>query len=68
MTFQLTIEGMTCSGCAARVEKAIRSLPGTSSVNIDLTNGKATVVHDGAKSTQEQIRKAITAAGYKAHL
>jgi len=64
-TTRFTVEGMTCSECAARVEKSIRALPGIASVAIDLASGLATVDYDVAKCTRDQIRQAIISAGYK---
>ena len=37
------IEGMTCASCVARVEKAIRAVPGVASANVNLATEKATV-------------------------
>ena len=64
-TARFTIEGMTCAGCAARIEKAICALPGIHLVNIDLESAKATVEHEATRTTPDQIRDAIIAAGYK---
>jgi copper chaperone CopZ len=64
-TTRLKVEGMTCSGCAARVEKAIRALPGVASADADLPASHATVVHDPSKISPDRIRQAILAAGYK---
>jgi copper chaperone CopZ len=59
------VEGMTCSGCVARVEKVIRALPGIHSVVIDLPTGRASIDYDVAKTASDQIGTAITAAGFK---
>jgi Cu+-exporting ATPase len=64
-TTRLKVEGMTCSGCVARVEKAIRALPGVYSSAVDLAAGQATVERDPAKTSAVQIKEAILAAGYK---
>jgi copper chaperone CopZ len=64
-TTHFTIDGMTCSGCVARVTKAFQRLPGVTSVNIDLPSGQASVTHDPAKSSLALFRETITAAGYK---
>ena len=64
-TAQFHIEGMSCASCVARVEKAIRQLPGIDSLTIDLASGKATIAYDVAKVSPEQIRDKVLAAGYK---
>ena len=43
MTKKLTIEGMMCSHCTGRVEKALSALEGVSSVVMDLEGKSATV-------------------------
>src|SRR5678815_3288511 len=39
----LGIEGMTCASCVARVEKALRKVPGVSAATVNLATEKATV-------------------------
>jgi P-type Cu+ transporter len=62
---QFTVQGMTCAGCAARVEKAIRALPGIASVAVNLGSGQASVEHDPVTTPPARIQQAILAAGYK---
>jgi copper chaperone CopZ len=65
-TTHLKISGMTCSHCAARVEKALKAVPGVLSATVDLQQG-ATVQHDGA--SLDQLTRAVSAAGqYRAQL
>lgn len=56
----VTIEGMMCAHCVARVEKALTALPGVKAT-VDLTSGTAVVEGD---VTDEAIRAAVTEAGY----
>ena len=56
----VTIEGMMCAHCVARVEKALTALPGVKAT-VDLTSGTAVVEGD---VTDEAIRAAVTDAGY----
>lgn len=46
MKKQITITGMTCDGCKAKVSRSIQKLEGVRSVEIDLTNGKTTIDSD----------------------
>jgi len=64
-TTRFTIEGMTCSACTTRVQKAVNALPGIASVAIDLATGLATIDYNVAKTTRDEIRQAIISAGYK---
>ena len=61
----VTIEGMICKHCAAAVEKALKAVIGVDSVSVELENGKAVVETNGGVS-DEEIIKAVAAAGYKA--
>lgn len=57
----LTIEGMTCGHCSARVEKALHALPGVKA-KVNLNKKQAIVSGD---ASDEQLTKAVTDAGYK---
>ena len=39
----LSIEGMTCASCVARVEKALKAVPGVASAEVNLATERATV-------------------------
>ncbi len=41
--FELEIEGMTCASCVARVEKALKAVPGVTSAAVNLATERATV-------------------------
>ena len=43
-TIVLTVGGMTCGHCSARVEKILAAVPGVTSATVDLEAGRATVV------------------------
>lgn len=58
----LTIKGMMCSHCQARVEKALKAVEGVNAVTVDLSGGTAAV--EGT-ATAEALTKAVTDAGYE---
>ena len=60
MTKTMTIEGMMCKHCAARVEKALNALPGVTAA-VDRAAKTAAVTGDAA---DEALRKAVEDAGY----
>lgn len=64
MNVTLKIEGMTCGGCAASVEKALRAA-GAGEIKVDLAAGKAFARADGAVAA-EHLRQAVDDAGYEA--
>ncbi len=62
----LSIEGMMCKHCQARVEKALTAVPGVSKVEVNLKKKNAIVYYDG--STPEALVQAVVAEGYDAKL
>ncbi|WP_396883244.1 heavy metal translocating P-type ATPase [Mycobacterium sp. SMC-4] len=63
---ELTIGGMTCASCAARVEKKLNKLDGvTATVNFATEKAR---VEFGADVTPDQLVAAVQAAGYEAAL
>ncbi len=58
----LKIQGMMCGHCRARVEKALKAVPGVETVEVSLENKSAEVT---GTATEEQLRQAVTAAGYQ---
>lgn len=57
------IGGMTCSGCAASVERAASRVPGVAQAKVDLEAGTASIEADAAKA--DAISAAIRAAGFE---
>ncbi|MFT6090087.1 MAG: Cu+-exporting ATPase [Sulfitobacter sp.] len=62
----LSVNGMTCGGCAARVDKALRAVPGVTEVSVNLADDTATVTHQQGAVTTETLTKASGDAGYPA--
>ncbi|MEE3625113.1 heavy metal translocating P-type ATPase [Nitrospirillum sp. BR 11752] len=66
-TVDLAIGGMTCAGCVARVEKALRLAPGVVAATVNLATERAAVtLVDGADSAAATA--AVTRIGYDARL
>ena len=62
---KLMIEGMKCQNCSAKVDEALKAVPGVTEVKVDLDGGKAVVVcGDGVKD--EDLCMAVIDAGFKA--
>lgn len=59
----LKVEGMTCGGCAASVEKAILRADPTAKVKIDLPTGR---VEAESRASTAELTAAVEAAGYDA--
>jgi len=62
LTFGVT--GMTCASCSARVERALRKLPGVESANVNLASEKATVLFRPSLAGMAEFRRAIEDVGY----
>ncbi|WRY54008.1 cation transporter [Clostridium intestinale] len=61
MMKKITIEGMSCGHCKARVEKALSELDGITSAVVDLEAKTATIE---GETSDEILREAIDDAGY----
>ena len=64
MTYYLTVEGMMCQHCVMHVKKALESIEGVLSVEVDLSQKKATVRSSGTISF-DTFKTAIEEAGYE---
>jgi Cu+-exporting ATPase len=61
--FHVDIEGMTCASCVARIEKALRAVPGVQSASVNLGTESATVLAERAVDFGI-VRQAVEKAGY----
>ncbi len=59
----LTIEGMMCTHCSGRVQKALEALPEVESAVVSHETGTAVVTLKGSVS-DEALKKAVEAEGY----
>ena len=61
------IDGMTCASCVARVEKALKAVPGVETASVNLATEKATI-HAPRSLAPDMLAAAIAKAGYEASL
>ena len=67
MNVKFDVTGMTCAACAARVEKAARSVPGVANAEVNLlANTLRTEVPN--PETAQAVISAVEQAGYHAAL
>jgi Cu+-exporting ATPase len=64
--WDLSIGGMHCSSCVARVERALESVPGVSEARVNLATNSARVLLDPTRATEPALAKAVARAGYSA--
>jgi Cu+-exporting ATPase len=60
-TFAVSIQGMTCASCSARVEKVLKQLPGVTDATVNLATEVATV---SGETDVASIERAIEKAGF----
>lgn len=64
---KFNVYGMSCSACAARVDKVVRELDGIKDVAVNLLTNQMVVDFD-EPATVEKIERAVSGAGYKTAL
>jgi P-type Cu+ transporter len=64
-TLELGVRGMTCASCVAHVEKALLATPGVLSASVNLATERASARVLKGPATIENLRRAITEAGYE---
>jgi copper chaperone len=63
-TTAVAISGMTCMGCVSSVKRVLDSISGIAQAEVSLEKAQATVSYDPAKTSLQEIKTAITDAGY----
>ena len=65
-SLQLKIGDMTCASCVARVEKALKQVPGVLSAEVNLATETAEVTVASGAAALPQLIAAVEKAGYRA--
>ena len=63
-TEHMKVTGMTCGGCTKNVTHALRAIAGVGDVKVSLSDGEATVQYDERVTSPDQLKLAVTGAGY----
>jgi copper chaperone CopZ len=63
-TATVSIGGMSCSGCANTVQKALNELAGVEKATVNLNDEAATVTYDPDAASEDDFQQAIDKAGY----
>ena len=66
MKADFNITGMTCSACSSRVQKSVENLAGINSCSVNLLKNSMSVDADESVISEEDIIRAVVAAGYGA--
>jgi len=67
-TVVLDLEGMTCSSCAARIEKALHGVPGVTSAAVNFATEQAHVRFEPSRTRPDDLLRAVEGEGYKARI
>jgi P-type Cu2+ transporter len=63
---ELAVEGIACGGCIARIESALRKLPGVVDARVNFTNRRLTAAWRRGETAPERIVSALEKMGYTA--
>jgi len=63
-TIQLTVKGMSCSGCVNSVTRRLNSTPGVQSAAVDLDSGIANIDFDDTVTDANSLEKVIESLGF----
>ncbi len=61
---QLSVSGMTCAACVARVERALKRVDGVVDASVNLATERAAVVYSPELVSLDRLREAVEGAGY----
>ena len=61
---EFPVTGMTCASCSARVEKALKKVPGVLDASVNLAAEHATVTYAPTAAGWQEIKSAVERAGY----
>ncbi len=64
----LSVGGMTCASCVARVERSLKRVPGVRAASVNLAAERAAVTFDPAQAAVDDLIAAVEKIGYHAHV
>ena len=63
----VAVEGIACGACIARIEGAVKRLPGVTQARVNFTNRRLHVAWSGGAFKPAQILQTLQANGYRGH-
>ncbi|OPY58153.1 MAG: putative cadmium-transporting ATPase [Pelotomaculum sp. PtaU1.Bin035] len=63
---RIAVTGMDCPDCAAKIEKAVKRMPGVAAVSIAFPLGKLSVEYDSTQTGIQKVIEKVKALGYEA--
>ena len=61
----LPVGGMTCASCVARVERALKKVPGVQEATVNLATESARITFAAGEQMEARLRRAVRDAGYE---
>jgi len=61
---ELEVNGMTCGGCSAGIEAAVRAMDGVTRCDVSLSEETASIDFDATVTTAERIMERVTMMGF----
>ncbi|MDD5336272.1 MAG: heavy metal translocating P-type ATPase [Rhodoferax sp.] len=65
VSLDIGVGGMTCASCVARVEKALKKVPGVQLATVNLATESARIVVAPGEQMEARLRRAVRDAGYE---
>jgi Cu+-exporting ATPase len=65
LPLDIGIGGMTCASCVARVEKALKKVPGVQEATVNLATESARILVAPGEQMEARLRRAVRDAGYE---
>lgn len=64
----LRSQELTCPSCVAKIEKALKAVPGVQEARVFFNTGRIEIQHDPAQAGPENLVSAVRSAGYEARV
>ena len=61
----LKINGMKCTGCSQRLEKALKNTDGVQDAVVDFESREAKIVYDASKISTQNIYETVSDVGFE---
>ncbi len=64
----LRSQELTCPSCVAKIEKALKAVPGVQHATVHFNTGRIEVEHDPETASGQALVDAVRSAGYEARV
>jgi copper chaperone CopZ len=62
----LRSQEFSCPSCVAKIEKALKGVPGVEEAKVHFNTGRIVVEHNPDRASTDELIKTVRAAGYEA--